>query len=72
MVLEHKVTLLVLKLLSESYIFSVLFVINFSWRKVYFFYFWKPALAHPTLVLTWQKSSDSNPGLGEVLAAKNK
>ena len=30
MVLEHKVTLLVLKLLSESYIFSVLFVINFS------------------------------------------
>jgi len=23
------------------------------------FYFWKPGLEHPTLVLTWQKSSDS-------------
>jgi len=43
-ILEYKVTLLVLKLLSESYIFSVVFVINFSWRKVYFFYFWKPDL----------------------------
>jgi len=30
MILEYKVTLLVLKLLSESYIFSVVFVINFS------------------------------------------
>jgi len=30
MILEHKVTLLVLKLLSDSYIFSVVFVINFS------------------------------------------
>jgi len=39
MILEYKVTLLVLKLLNESYIFSVGFVINFSWRKVYFFIF---------------------------------
>jgi len=30
MILKYKVTLLVLKLLSESYIFSVVFVINFS------------------------------------------
>jgi len=37
MILEYKVTLLVLKLLNESYIFSVVFVINFSWRKVYIF-----------------------------------
>jgi len=29
----------VLKLLSETYIFSVLFVINCSWRKLYFFIF---------------------------------
>ena len=29
-VLEYKVTLLVLKLLNESYIFSVVFVKNFS------------------------------------------
>jgi len=34
MILEYKVTLLVLKLLSESYIFGVVFVINCSWRKV--------------------------------------
>ena len=39
MILENKATLLVLKLLSESYIFYVFFVINFSWRKVYFFIF---------------------------------
>jgi len=58
-ILEYKVTLLVLKLLSESYIFSVVFVINFSWRKVYFFYFWKPDLTHPAAALTWQKLSDS-------------
>jgi len=38
MILEYKVTLLVLKLLNESYIFSVVFVINFSWRKVYFLF----------------------------------
>jgi len=30
MILEYKVTLLVLKLLNGSYIFSVDFVINFS------------------------------------------
>jgi len=30
MILEYKVTLLVLKLLSESYTFSVVSVINFS------------------------------------------
>jgi len=30
MILEYKVTLLMLKLLSESYIFSVVFVIKFS------------------------------------------
>jgi len=53
----------VLKLLSETYIFSVVFVINCSWRKTYFFYLWKPALADPTIVLTWQKSNDSIPGL---------
>ena len=29
MILEYKVTLLVLKLLSESYIFSVIFVIKY-------------------------------------------
>jgi len=45
-----KVTLLVLKLLSETYI--LVFVINCSWNKVYFLYFWKTGLAHPTLVLT--------------------
>jgi len=36
MILEYKATLLVLKLLNESCIFSVIFVINFSWRKAYF------------------------------------
>jgi len=56
MILQHKVTLLVLKLLSETHIFSVVFVINCSWRKRYFFYFWKPGLADPAIVLTWQKS----------------
>ena len=30
MILEYKVTLLVLKLLNESYIFNLVFVINFS------------------------------------------
>jgi len=30
MILEYKVTLLVLKLLNESYMFSVVFVMNFS------------------------------------------
>jgi len=30
MILEYEVTLLVLKLLSEAYIFSVVFVINFN------------------------------------------
>jgi len=30
-----------LKLLSETYIFSVVFVINCSWRKRYFFIFEK-------------------------------
>jgi len=30
MILEYKVTLLVLKLLNESYIFSVVFMVNFS------------------------------------------
>jgi len=30
MILKYKVTLLVLKLLNESYIFSVVFAINFS------------------------------------------
>jgi len=30
MILQYKVTLLVLKLLSETYIFSVVFVINCS------------------------------------------
>jgi len=29
-ILEYKITLLVLKLLSDSHIFSVVFVINFS------------------------------------------
>jgi len=29
----------VVKLLSETYILSVVFVINCSWRKVYFFIF---------------------------------
>jgi len=47
MILQYKVTLLVLKLLNESYIFSVVFVINCSWRKVYFFYFCKPGHVHP-------------------------
>ena len=49
-----------LKLLSESYIFSVVVVINCNWRKLYIF-FWKPGLAYPTLVLTWHKSSDIIP-----------
>jgi len=57
-----KVTLLVHKLLSETYIFSVVFVINSSWRKVCVFCFWKSGLAHPAIVLTWQKSIDNNPG----------
>ena len=30
MILEYKVTLFVHKLLNESYVFSVIFVINFS------------------------------------------
>jgi len=30
MILEYKVTLFVLKLLNESYIFSVVFVVNLS------------------------------------------
>jgi len=34
-----KVTLLVLKLLSEAHIFSVVLVINCSWRKEYLFIF---------------------------------
>jgi len=29
----------VLKFLSEAYIFGVVFVMNCSWRKVYFFVF---------------------------------
>jgi len=41
MILEYKVTSLVLKLLSESYIFSVVFVINLSWRKVYMYFFFE-------------------------------
>jgi len=49
MILEYKVTLSMLKLLSEIYIFSVVFVINFSWRKVYIYlFFWKPGSSHPT------------------------
>jgi len=39
MILECKVTLLVLKLINESDIFSVVFVTNFSWRKVYYFFY---------------------------------
>jgi len=61
-VLEYKVTLLALKLLSEGYIFSVVFVINFSWRKVYFFIFENRVWHTPTIALTWQKSNDSNQG----------
>jgi len=45
MILQYKVTLLVLKLLSEAYIFSAVFVINCTWRKVCCFFFWKPGLA---------------------------
>jgi len=48
MILEYKVTFLVLKLLSETYIFSVVFVMICSWRKVYFFYFWKLGSSNPT------------------------
>jgi len=59
MILQYKVTLLVLKLLSETYIFSAIFVINCTWRKVCCFFFWKPGLADLTLVLMWQKSNDS-------------
>jgi len=61
MILEYKVNWLVLKLLNETYIFSIVFLINFSWRKVYFL-FLKPDLAHPAEALTWQKLSDSIPG----------
>ena len=62
MISEYKVTLLVLILLNESYIFSVVF-----WDKLYmkeriFFYFWKPGHAHPALGLVWQKVNDSIPG----------
>ena len=32
-------------------------------KEEVFFYFWKPGLAHPTSVLTCQKSKDSIPGL---------
>jgi len=37
MILEYKVTSLVLELLNESYIFSVVFVINLVERKLCFF-----------------------------------
>jgi len=40
-ILQYKVTLLVLKLFSETYIFSAVFVMNCSWRKRYFFIFQK-------------------------------
>jgi len=60
---NRKVTLLVLKLLSETYICSVVFVINCSWRERYFFNIWKPGLSDPTIVLTWQKYNNSIPGL---------
>jgi len=49
----------VFKLLSETYVFSVGFVMNCSWRKRYFFYFWKPGLADQTISLTWQKRNNS-------------
>jgi len=39
MMLEHIVTLLVLKLLSESYIIDVVYVKNLCWRKVYTYCF---------------------------------
>jgi len=47
MILEYKVTLLVLKLLSESYIFCVVFVINFSIKKVHLFLFLKTGFGKP-------------------------
>ena len=46
MILKHKVTLLVLKLLNESYIFSVVSVINFSWKKVCFFFIFENRVQH--------------------------
>jgi len=39
MILQYKVTLLVLKLLNESYMFSAVFVINCSWKKIYICFF---------------------------------
>ena len=51
-----------LKLLSETYNFSVVFVINCSWRKVCFL-FLKSGLCTPTIVLTLQKPNVRIPGL---------
>jgi len=61
----------VLKLFSEAYIFGVVFVINCSWRKRYFFYFWKPDLTDLTMVLMWQKQNDGIPGLYTWLHVKH-
>ena len=54
--------MLLLKLLSETYNFSVVFVMNCSWRKVCFL-FLKAGLCTPTLVLPWQKLNVRIPGL---------
>ena len=55
MILEYKVTLLVLKLLNESYIFRVVFVINFSWWKVYILLFLKTEFITPDVLVSVTK-----------------
>jgi len=59
--LQYKVTLLVLKLLSETY-FQCSFCDKLQLKEKAFFYFWKPGLVDPAIVLTWQKYKDSSPG----------
>ena len=54
MILEYKVTLLVLKLLSESYIFSVVIVINLFEGK-YIFLFLKTGSCTPDVMVNVTK-----------------
>jgi len=54
--------LLVLKLLSESCIFSVVFAINFSGRKLYIYVFLKTGFSTPDEMFSVTKWNESIPG----------
>ena len=43
--------------------FQYSFCSKLQLKESTFFYFWKPGLTHPTLLLMWKKSNDTNPGL---------